>query len=92
MIRFLLAKSKLKSMEALVFQALTDMEINHEEFITNLNKKDKQEKMTENVRNVNEKQENMRLNNVNLKDLKNKLCEKCVQIRTDFLGLYVFLS
>ena len=92
MIRFLLAKSKLKSMEALVFQALIDMEINHEEFITNLNKKDKQEKMKENVRNVNEKQENMRLNNVNLKDLKNKLCEKCVQIRTDFLGLYVSLS
>ena len=48
--------------------------------------------MKENVRNVNEKQENMRLNNVNLKDLKNKLCEKCVQIRTDFLGLYVSLS
>ena len=41
MIRFLLAKSKLKSMVALVFQALIDMEINHEEFITNLNKKDK---------------------------------------------------
>ena len=59
MIRFLLAKSKLKSMEALVFQALTDMEINHEEFITNLNKKDKQEKMKENVRTLNEKQENM---------------------------------
>ena len=59
MIRFLLAKSKLKSMEALVFQALTDMEINHEEFITNLNKKDKQEKMKEKVRTLNEKQENM---------------------------------
>ena len=28
----------------------------------------------------------MRLNGVNLKDLKNKLCGKCVQTRTDFYG------
>ena len=43
------------------------MEISHEEFITVLKEKDKYEKMQENVRNVSEKQENMRLNSVNLR-------------------------
>ena len=73
MIRFLLAKSKLKSMEALVFQALTDMEINHEEFITNLNKKDKQEKMKENVRTLNEKQEKYVTEQCKFKRLKKQI-------------------
>ena len=41
------------------------MEISHEEFIMILKEKDNYEKMKENVRNVNEKQENMRLNSVN---------------------------
>ena len=41
------------------------MEISHEEFITILKKKDKYKKMKENLRNVSEKQENMRLNSVN---------------------------
>ena len=41
------------------------MEISHEEFITVLKEKDKYEKLKENVRNVSEKQENMRLNSVN---------------------------
>ena len=61
----MLAESKLNSIETLVFQALIDMEISHEEFITVLNEKDKYEKIKENVRNVNEKQENTRLNSVN---------------------------
>ena len=65
----MLAKSKLDSIETLVSQALIDMEISHEEFITILKEKDKYEKMKENVRNVSEKleekQENMRLNSVN---------------------------
>ena len=65
----MLAKSKLNSTETLVSQALIDMEISHEEFITILKEKDKYEKMKENVRNVSEKleekQENMRLNSVN---------------------------
>ena len=65
----MLAKSKPNSIETLVSQALTDMEISHEEFITILKEKDKYEKMKENVRNVSEKleekQENMRLNSVN---------------------------
>ena len=46
------------------------MEISHEEFITILKEKDEYEKMKENGRNVNEKQENMRLNSVNSKSLK----------------------
>ena len=41
------------------------MEISREEFITILQEKDRFEKMKENLRNVNVKQENMRLNSVN---------------------------
>ena len=37
----MLAKSKLNSIETLISQALIDMEISHEEFITNLKEKDK---------------------------------------------------
>ena len=69
----MLAKSKLKSTETLVSQALIDMEISHEEFITILKEKYKHEKTKENVRNMNEKleekAENMRLN-CKFKDLK----------------------
>ena len=62
----MLAKSKLNSIEILVSSlVLIDMEISHEEFITILKERDKYEKMKENVRNVSEKQENMRLNSVN---------------------------
>ena len=67
----MLGKSKLSSIETLVSQALIDMEISYEEFITILKEKDKYEKMKENVRNLSEKleeeQENMRLNSVNLR-------------------------
>ena len=61
----MLAKSKLNSIETLVSQALIDMEISQKEFITTLKKKDKYEKMKENMRNVSKKQENLRLNSVN---------------------------
>ena len=65
----MLAKSKLNSIESLVFRALIDMKISNEEFITILKEKDKDEKMKEDVRNVSEKleekQENTRLNNLN---------------------------
>ena len=64
-----LAKNKLNSIEALVSQALIDMEISHEEFITIFKKKDKYEKMNKNLRNINDKledkTENMKLNSVN---------------------------
>ena len=71
----MLAKSKLNSTETLVSQALTDMEISHEEFDTVLKEKDKYEKTNEIVRNVSEKQENMRLNSVNSKMQKNEVLD-----------------
>ena len=55
----MLTKSKLNSIKTLVSQALTDMEISHEEFITILKEKDKYEKMKENLRSKNEKYELM---------------------------------
>ena len=50
----MLAKSKLNSIETLVSQALVDMEISHEEFITILKEKNKYEKMKDNLRSKNE--------------------------------------
>ena len=41
----MLAKSKLDSVETLISQALNDMEISHEEFITILKEKHKYERM-----------------------------------------------
>ena len=53
----MVAKSKLNnSIETLISQALIDMEISHEEFVTMLKEKDKYEKMKENVRSENQKQ------------------------------------
>ena len=67
----MLAKNKVNSIETSVSQALINMETSHEEFITNLKKKDKYVKMKENFRNVNETLEektgNTRLNSVNSK-------------------------
>ena len=60
----MLAKSKLNSIESLISQALTDMEISHEEFITILNEKDKYERMKDNLRSKNEKYEITRLSSV----------------------------
>ena len=47
----MLTKSKLNSIETLISQALIDMDISQEEFITILNEKDKYEKMKDNLRN-----------------------------------------
>ena len=63
----MLAKSKVNTIEALIPQALIDMEISHEKFIAIFKEKDKYEKMKENVRSENEKQEIMRLNSVRSK-------------------------
>ena len=60
----MLAKSKLNSIETLISEALIDMEISHEEFVTILKEKDEYEKMKENVRSENEKQEIMRLSGI----------------------------
>ena len=50
-----MAKSKLNSIKTLISQALIDMEISHEEFITILNEKDKYEKMKNNLISENKK-------------------------------------
>ena len=63
----MLAKSKFKIIGSLVSQALIDMEISHEEFITILKEKDKYEKMKDNLRSENEKYEIMRLSSVKSK-------------------------
>ena len=63
----MLAKSKLNTIETLTSQALIDIEISHEDFVTILKEKDKYEKMKENLRSENEKQEIMRLSNVKSK-------------------------
>ena len=47
--KFKLAKSKFNSIETLLSQALIDLDISHEEFITILNEKDKYEKMKYNL-------------------------------------------
>ena len=60
----MLAKSKLNSIETLISQALIDMEISHEEFITILMEKDKYEQMKDNLRSENGKYEIMRLSSV----------------------------
>ena len=57
----MLAKSKLNSTETLTSQALIDMEISHEEFITILKEKDKYEKMKDNLRSENGENKIMRL-------------------------------
>ena len=61
----MLTERKLNSIETLVSQALVDMEISHEEFVAILNERDKYEKMKKKLKNVSEKQENLRLNSVN---------------------------
>ena len=49
----MLAKSKLNSIDTLISQALIDMDINHEEFITILKEKDRYEMLKENLKNKN---------------------------------------
>ena len=63
----MLAKSKLNSIGTLISQALIDLEITHEESITVLKEKDKYQKMKENLRTENNKQEIMRLSGIKSK-------------------------
>ena len=71
----MLAKSKLNSIEILISQALTDMDISHEEFITILKEKDKDEKMKDNLRSENGEYKTMRLSSIksNIKKKNKKL-------------------
>ena len=64
----ILAKSKLNSIDTLISQALIDIDISHEEFITILKEKDRYEMMKDNLRNKNgESYEIMRFNSVKSK-------------------------
>ena len=47
------AKSKFNNIDALISQALFEMDISHEEFITILKEKDRYEMMKENLKNKN---------------------------------------
>ena len=64
----MLAKSKLSSIDTLISQALINMDISHEEFITILKEKDRYEMMKDNLKNENgESYEIMRFNSVKSK-------------------------
>ena len=68
----MLARSKFNSIESLVSKVLIYIEISHEELVTIFKEKNKYEKMKENIKNVSEKQENMRLNEDQSANSKNK--------------------
>ena len=61
------AKSKLSSIETLLSQALIDMNISHEKFVTILNEKNKYKKVKDNLRSENEKYRIMRLSSIKSK-------------------------
>ena len=63
----MLAKSKLNSIETLISQALIDMDIGHQEFVTILKENDKYKKMKDNSRSENGENKIMRLSSVKLK-------------------------
>ena len=58
----MLAKSKYNSIEALISQALNDIDISHKEFIAILEERDRYERIKENIKDKNEykKQEIMK--------------------------------
>ena len=79
----MLAKSKLSSIDTLISQALTDMDISHEEFITTLKEKDRYEMMKDNLKNENgELYEIMRFNSTKSKIQKKKF--SCVYIKVKY--------
>ena len=63
----MLAKSKLNSIGTLIQQALIDMDISHEEFVTILKGKDKYERMKDNLRSANGEYKTMRLSSAKSK-------------------------
>ena len=68
----MLSKSKLNSIETSISQALSDMEISHEEYITILNKKDKYENIKYNLGSENEK----------YMSKKDTSCKQCIKSNT----------
>ena len=74
----MLAKGKFNSTDTLIYQALINMDISHEGFITILKEKDRYEIMKDNLRNKNgERHEIMRFNSVKSKIQKNKKHALC---------------
>ena len=63
----MLAKCKINSIETLISQALIDMALSHEELITILKEKDKNEKMKEKLRSENEEYKIVRLSSIKSK-------------------------
>ena len=63
----MLAKSKLTSIETIISQALIDMDISHEDFVTILKEEDSYEKMKENLRSENEEYKILRLSSIKSK-------------------------
>ena len=63
----MLTQRKLNSIKTLISQALIDLDISHEEFVTILKEKDKYEKMKENLRSENEEYKIMRLSSIKSK-------------------------
>ena len=63
----MLAKSKYNSIEALISQALNDINISHKEFITTLKEKERYERMKKNIRDKNniKKQETVKFSSIN---------------------------
>ena len=63
----MLAKSRYNIVEALISQALNDINISHKEFITILKEKDRYERTKENIRDKNEhkKQEIVKFSSIN---------------------------
>ena len=59
------------SIETLISQALIDLEISHEEFITILKEKGKYKMIKDNLRSENEKYKIMRLSSIKSKTLNN---------------------
>ena len=81
----MLAKKKLNSIKNLLSQALNEMKISLEEFITILKEKDKYENMKETLRNINEKlkekAENTRLNSVCIYKMVDIAVEKYTDVK-----------
>ena len=53
----MLAKSKLNSIETLMYQALIDLDISHKEFKTMVNEKERYEQIKESIRNIKNRDE-----------------------------------
>ena len=74
----MLAKSKRNSIDTLISQALIDMDISHEEFITILKGKNRYEMMKDNLKDKNgESHDIMRFNSGKSKIQKNKKHTLC---------------